>query len=387
MHPTTNSNRNKSPWRLLALLGLAGLGFGVCAVALGVFMRSQSREEELASNSDSAVTIHLVGRIVSALDKDCCIAIVEFESDRVQPAFCPSCIEAEPANFKLEDKNGLVPATVLFQAPSDPEVFRCEIMKIQGKFTVVSDLHRRLPRWGHVSVEVKVSRSGSGKRFREVYSLLAARRTSGPVTMLVIESDTTTSPRDASYYGPLTSGDCRSLSEFFDLVHKEHPDAMSKDAASALLQSPNPWVAWLGLTRLKRLKELGPKHFVIASRSRAASNMPTVVGEIFQQTWGDTDSNALETLHFAQSLRKNGPDALLFKETTAEKQEEALKALVSYIKNNRPAVQEIYLDVNELGIAARRHRAQLLHNGERVEVVGQLESLLIELHRVVAKQD
>lgn len=137
-----------------------------------------------------------------------------------------------------------------------------------------------------------------------------------------------------------------------------------------LLDSPNPWIAWLGLVRLGKLGALRTEHFARAVRSRVPDDAEAIVREL------------LHAASTHDTMRGDLPRQLVRLGATPAMEEAVLREVVKAIRGQGDArIMELRrcghpIDIPPIQKAAREYREEIDGKPAYNGVVRQLDALI-----------
>lgn len=356
-------NRRRIP-RKVALAG-ATLTLLVCVLALLARKSPDgpAKDEVLAeavTPGPSIVWMDWIRALALASDEGQQLSLVRFESER------------EVA--QRYDGQKVYPLATHLAGQLNPT--KPDRIWIGGRFTVLADLRRPFfKRWGQVKDTVDVNCTwGGDKDYLRLRALIPKREQEDPLTRLPVPSLTVLAvmPRsakraaDGHYIGPLTDHDARALPEMAMLLASEPFAKMAARRAEQLLDSTNCWVAWLGLARLRELRQLRTEHFVRAVGSRVPDDPERIIREL----WRMADLNETVRADLTEQVVRLGK--------TPRMQEELLQALVKLLREQlaSPPRSTHPFDLPAIQKTAREFRETIKDDASSAAVVRQLDALI-----------
>ncbi len=258
---------------------------------------------------------------------------------------------------------------------------------IGGTFTPIALLHRSFfTRWGPVKETVDVNLTwGGDKHFLRLAALLpgGVQREQDPpqvnlpvepVTVLAIMRRSSKTPADGHFIGPLIENDVHNIPELVSLLTKEPFGKITARRAGELLDSPNPWVAWLGLARLGDLKVLRTKHFARAIRCRVPGDVEAIFREILSPAIVFRYPGAI----LAPDMHADLSQRIVSLGHTPEMQEKVLRVLLKWLHEHRAANHGSThpIDLPTMKQAARDYREKVKDDPAYRGVVRQLDALI-----------
>jgi hypothetical protein len=341
----------------------------------------------VAEPAPSAVTLDLVEMLVKELADWKQMSLVRFQT-------------AVSSTTNAEGQKPYFSATYAYPEEFERRGNGGGRFEIHGRFTPIANLHGAVvfTGWGEVNESVHVQgfpgpRGGHpGPAFHRLYPLLSGstRRErlhqylamlgdpqreylrppkNAPRNLLAILPQSAKSPVDAHYIGPLTDHDVRTLPDMVAYLKKEPLGMVPPERLEPLLDSPNPWMAWLGLLRLGKLGALRTEHFARAARSRGPGDAPTIVRET-------TDAALIHETVRADLARQ------IFRVGATPKMREAvLRATVKMVEDCLAASGETPrsaypFDLPGIQKAAREYREEINDRPGYNGVVRQLDALI-----------
>jgi hypothetical protein len=252
------------------------------------------------------------------------------------------------------------------------------LILVEGTFTRVRDLNGSFDHWGQVAQGkflvnpphwgLDVSHvAGGDATCKRVEALVPKDPPDGPLWLLVVIPLGADDPLDGDFVGPLSDADLKWLPELVDELLAGNYSLIPAEYAEKLSTSSNPWIAWLGLARLRDLHQLEARQCLKALQSCKSLD----AGPVAQMMLAD-----LEQKENAK-MRPNLAEHLLFAEVSPAQQEQGLKAVVKRLSEQRIAGGiRSQVDMPRLQLNARRYRATIADDPERQGVVQQIDDLL-----------
>ena len=344
-------------WWLVGILGLV-----VVVVAIGFVLRKPNRPEPTADPATvqrqelypaspilSRALIKELETVVRARQR---LSVVRFVTDAV-----PGSSTARGATDQR------VSATRI-GARSTADM-NAGVLDINGTFSEVKDLQDGFKDLGHVKQGVRVNQGSGGDPAFQRLRLLLTAQPDKPLLLLAISVNRIPGILTARLLGPLQESDAKLLPKLVARLQQPEP-AGSALEAEGLLESPNPWLVWLGLAQLKDRKALTSAHYRQVIESRPAAEVPQLFPELCDEAITNPKVRA-DLLPTLQSLLQ-----------LPDKQMPMFKHLsVEFVMN--PVDRRRTVDIQQLGAWLVRYKRQLQAESSKKEVIAAVEELLHSL--------
>ncbi len=147
-----------------------------------------------------------------------------------------------------------------------------EVLHVRGVFRVVLRLQNAFRSFGSLNENVLVGSRRPDSPYRRLKVLLAAEP-ARPLCLLAVGTKRSSHILDANLSGPLADGDGERIQELVKQFEKPRR-AFTVEYSESLLDSPNPWLVWLGLAKLQKHDAVTARHFrkVIEDRPTAETS-------------------------------------------------------------------------------------------------------------------
>ena len=249
-----------------------------------------------------------------------------------------------------------------------------EELHIQGTFSEVKSLNSSFGALGHVDRSITIRPDhGGDEAFRRlgVFLLIRSEISQFPdrpslLLLAACRPQEGLEILDSEFLGPFADEDIPLVAELAAMLTAEPPDKMGPERARALLGSSNPWLVWLGLSRLYAPKAVTKDDFEKVLESRPVEDVPLILPDMW---------TALTFTGKAEDLTQAVIDSIRM----PGRQQAVLEF---YVKN-----ESWFTDLPDFhGIrkAAKEYRQSIADKPDKQEVVRLLDSLLAIKRRVFA---
>lgn len=264
-----------------------------------------------------------------------------------------------------------------------------DTLLIDGQINVIKTFHLTPPPVGHVSGAFRVYMdSGGDEVFRRLKALFppnevergVPHRVSKTNYALAVGPVGSTDILQATFFGPLDQSDFDSVEQLVAYLLAKRFEQIGRPEAEKLLANDNPWLAVLGLVRLKELRALPPQAFFTVMRHVPAETVPGVFQDIsnYRGWLGSVGWPALES--------DFGPQTVAYlKDADPQRQTAFLKCLISTVRWDGNGLKKTLSGSGAFRAALHDLASQRQGKPEWEKVVSQyhvLESLLATPEKV-----
>jgi hypothetical protein len=298
MHSIRNALRSCATKPVHSILTVIALVFAFetflgCA-ATSAPTSSQSATPEEADRtivSKAEVRMEMVATLSGNVAKDRFVAIVSFVS---------GSIEGED----MDGKKIRRPLTKY--VPQEGKPMGMDTLIIDGKMAVPKKLNLTPPKVGHVTGHINVATLWSGdEEYHRVDALVSRdvfwsreapwEKMSTPRYVIATGPEKSKNILDATFIGPVVKKDFDNITEAVNVLLASPLADTDKTAAKKMISSKNPWIAVLGLTRLKNLDSVSPKDFRAVMETVPPEDAPGILSDMIESSIipGPTDRSPI----------------------------------------------------------------------------------------------